>query len=325
MPGGTGDTDIWKISVGPSSYGTPVNLGTTVNTAGKEGFPFITDDNMLYFCSSGKQGFGGLDIYRIDLNKPSSEAINIGKPVNSAEDDFSFSFNTVKNIGFFASNVKGSDDIYIAIPVCKVEAIAHVKDKKTGKALSDAAVTLLNSSNNSLETKRTDAKGDISFEVNCDAAYSFQATEPDYDPARAAIAKTKSGKVDVNVDLDPVEVVITDKEVILKNVYFEFNKSNITDQGSVELDKLVKVMNDNPAMVIYVKSHTDSNGTAAYNMKLSEQRAQATAQYVISKGIKSDRISGKGFGFTEPKVNCTKCTDAEDAQNRRSEFIIVKK
>jgi outer membrane protein OmpA-like peptidoglycan-associated protein len=114
--------------------------------------------------------------------------------------------------------------------------------------------------------------------------------------------------------------------VVLNNVYFEFNKSNITNQGANELDKLVSVMKLNPTMVIFVKSHTDSKGNIAYNLNLSEQRAQSTVQYLISKGIESERISGKGFGSSEPKVVCgSKCTEEEHSQNRRSEFIIVKK
>ena len=112
----------------------------------------------------------------------------------------------------------------------------------------------------------------------------------------------------------------------MKNVYFDFNKSNITSQGANELDKLVKVMRDYPNMVIFVKSHTDSKGSAVYNLKLSEQRAQATVQYLISKNIDSGRISGKGFGDSEQKIKCgANCTEEEHAQNRRSEFVIVKK
>ena len=114
--------------------------------------------------------------------------------------------------------------------------------------------------------------------------------------------------------------------MILKSIYFEYDKSNITAQGATELDKLVKVMKENPAMVIFVKSHTDSNGSDAYNLSLSERRAQSTVQYIISKGITPDRISGKGYGSTEQKVKCgKKCTPEQDAQNRRSEFMIVKK
>ncbi|MFA7446373.1 MAG: OmpA family protein, partial [Flavobacteriaceae bacterium] len=109
-------------------------------------------------------------------------------------------------------------------------------------------------------------------------------------------------------------------------IHFEFDKSHITQQGAVELDKLVKVMNDHPEMVIFVKAHTDTKGSDNYNQRLSEQRAQSTVQYVISKGISQDRITGKGFGESEPKVDCKdNCTEEEDAQNRRSEFVVVKK
>ena len=128
------------------------------------------------------------------------------------------------------------------------------------------------------------------------------------------------------LELEPTKVVITDKEVILDNIYFEFNKSFITAQGASELDKLVKVMQDYPSMEIFVKAHTDSKGSVAYNAKLSNQRAQSTVQYIISKGIKAERISGKGFGSTEPKISCgSNCTDEQHATNRRSEFLIVKK
>jgi len=125
--------------------------------------------------------------------------------------------------------------------------------------------------------------------------------------------------------LVPIEVIITDKEVVLNNVYFDFDKSNITSQGANELDKLVGVMKQYPGMVIFVKSHTDSKGSAPYNLNLSERRAQSTVQYLMSKGITKDRISGKGFGSSELKINCAPCTEEEHAQNRRSEFLIVKK
>ncbi len=325
MPGGLGDTDIWKVSVDGKNYGKPENLGASVNTAGKEGFPFITDDNVLYFASSGRQGFGGLDVFKVDLNNP-SETINLGKPVNTEKDDFSFSFNTAKNIGFFSSNRGGTDNIFEAIPVCAAEAIAVVKDKKTGKTLADATVSILDEKRNVIATKQTNAKGEVSYDINCNTAYVFQVTKQDFDPASSPVEKVKSGKTSVTVELEPVEVIVTDKEVILKNIYFEFNKSNITEQGATELDKLVKVLKDNPTMEIFVKSHTDSKGAAAYNLNLSNQRAQSTVQYLISKGISKERLSGKGLGFTEPKIDCKgNCTEEQDAQNRRSEFLIVKK
>lgn len=325
MPGGHGDSDIWKVSVDGNTYGKPQNLGSNVNTAGKEGFPFISENTILYFASSGKQGFGGLDVFKADISK-NEEAVNIGKPVNSEKDDFSFSFNTNKNEGYFSSNRNGKDNIIKAIPICRVEAIAIVKDSKTGRLLSDANVAILDSKRNIIVTKQSNGEGKISFDVECDTEYVFQVSKKDYEPGSYTVAKTKGGKVTVEAILEPVEVIITEKEVLLNNIYFEFDKSNITEQGARELDKLVTVMNKYPSMVIFVKSHTDSKGSAAYNMKLSEQRAQATVQYLVSKGIAKDRLSGKGFGSSEPKIDCkADCSDEQNAQNRRSEFMIIKK
>ncbi len=112
----------------------------------------------------------------------------------------------------------------------------------------------------------------------------------------------------------------------MKDIEFEFNKSNITAEGAFELDKLVQVMNQNQNMVIMVKAHTDNRGSDNYNMNLSERRAKSTVQYVISKGIDKSRITGNGYGESEPKVDCKEaCTEEEHAENRRSEFLIVKK
>ena len=136
---------------------------------------------------------------------------------------------------------------------------------------------------------------------------------------------TEGGDAIVEVLLEPIKPIITETEVILQPIFFEFDKSNITAQGAEELDKLVEVMNEHPEMVIFVKSHTDSRGSDKYNLNLSDRRAKATVQYVISKGVSKERITGQGFGETEPKVDCKKCTDEQYAQNRRSEFMIVKK
>ncbi|RZK10884.1 MAG: hypothetical protein EOO46_08930 [Flavobacterium sp.] len=299
-------------------------MGPKINTNGRENFPCIADDNVLYFASSGRQGFGGLDIFKLDLNDKEAEVINLGKPVNTDKDDFSFSLNLSKNVGYFSSNRAGKDNIYLAIPVCGVDAVAVIKDKKTGKVLADAKVSILDSKGNVIATKQSNASGEVTYQVECDTDYVLQASKNDYDASAANISKTKSRKVSISIELEPVEVVITATEVLLNAIYFEYNKSNITAQGANELDKLVKVLNNNPQMKIFVKAHTDTNGSADYNLKLSDQRAQATVQYVISKGINKERISGKGFGFTELKVNCKECTEEQDAQNRRSEFLIVK-
>lgn len=143
MPGGMGDSDIWKVSVDGDDYGKPQNLGPLVSTAGKEGFPFITEDGILYFSSNGKPGFGGFDVFRIDLNTKDN-AMNLGAPANTESDDFSFSFNTERNIGFFASNRSGVDHIYSAMPVCKSVLNVMVTESTTKAALFNASISITN-------------------------------------------------------------------------------------------------------------------------------------------------------------------------------------
>ena len=324
MPGGFGGEDLWKVSVDGDSYGEPVNLGNKINTEGNESFPFIAEGNVLYFASDARKGFGGFDVFSIDLDK-GTEAKNVGAPVNTSKDDFSFAYDVTKKVAFFSSNRDGVDNIYVAIPVCNVYGLVVVKNAKTGAVIEGATVSVVNDKNDVVGTKQSASNGTANFGLDCYKAYSIQATRPGFENAIVAMNQSEGGDVNIEVLMEPIMPVITEKEVILEPIFFEFDKSNITSQGASELDRLVLVMNEHPEMVIFVKSHTDSRGNDKYNMDLSERRAQSTVQYIISKGISKDRISGQGFGESEPKVQCKKCTDEEYAQNRRSEFLIVKK
>lgn len=324
MPGGFGAEDIWKVTINGDTYGKPENLGSKINTAANESFPFITEDNILYFSSNGREGFGGLDVFKIDLNKV-SEVINIGAPVNTEKDDFSFTYNTNKKVGFFSSNRTGNDDIYKADPVCAVQAIAVVKDAKTGTIIEQAKVVLVDAKEKTVGNQTTAVNGKAAFGVNCNTAYSLQVSKQGYESGVFGVAKTDGGEVLVEALLQPIMPIITEKEVILQPIFFEYDKSNITQEGAAELDKLVQVMNDYPTMVIFAKSHTDNRGSDKYNLNLSDRRAKSTVQYLVSKGIAKERISGQGFGESEPKVTCDACTEEQHAQNRRSEFLIIKK
>ena len=327
MPGSIGGVDIWKVAIAETgNYGTPENLGKKVNTEGNESFPFITSENVLYFSSDAKQGLGAMDVYSIDL-KGNSEAINVGKPVNSEKDDFAFTFNESKNIGFVSSNRNGNDDILGLLPVCSYEVNSIVTNLKTGTILADAKVSILDEKNNVIATEQSNAKGEVSYKLECEKNYTIQAAKDGFESNSFTVTKSnnKGGSTKVNAALNPIDVIITETEVILKPIFFEINKSNITNEGAFELDKLVQVLKNNDKLVIFAKSHTDNRGSDKFNLLLSDKRAKATAQYIISKGIDSSRISGKGYGETEPKVDCKEnCTEEEYAQNRRSEFLIVK-
>ena len=326
MPGGKGGNDIWKVAVNADgTFGAPENLGDPINTAGNESFPFIADDGKLYFSSDARQGFGGLDIYVIDL-KNKGEAKNVGKPVNSEKDDFAFTMNIDKNVGFFASNREGNDDMYKAIPVCGVELIAMAKDTKTNAPISDVKVSLIDAKGTNLGTRNTNVTGSTNFAVECNKNYSLQVSREGYESNTFTVAGKNGGKIEVETNLKPIEIIITEKEIILNPIYFEYDKSDVTLQGAEILDGLVAVMNEKPELTIFVKSHTDNRGEDKYNLRLSERRNQATVAYIIAKGINKDRVSGQGYGESEPKINCQDaCTEEEHAQNRRSEFLIVKK
>jgi len=313
MPGGFGGEDIWKVAVNADEYGTPENLGQKVNTEANESFPFITEDNILFFSSNGKTGFGGLDVFKMDLNK-GTEAINVGEPVNTSKDDFAFTYNTTKKVGFFSSNRGGNDDIFKADPVCNVQALIRVKDAKTGIVIEGATVMLVDEKQTTITNQTTAFNGETLSSVLCNTSYSAQVSKQGYESGVFEVAKAENDQVVVEALLNPIMPIITENEVILQPIYFEYNKSNITAEGAAELNKLVMVMNEYSNMVIFAKSHTDSRGSDKYNMNLSERRAKATVQYLISKGIAKERISGQGFGESEPKVACQPCTEEQYAQ-----------
>ena len=326
-PGSVGGVDIWKVAISETgSYGSPENLGKSVNTEGNESFPFITSDNVLYFSSDAKQGLGAMDVYKIDLTT-NSAAKNLGKPVNSEKDDFAFTINENKNIAFVASNRNGNDDIFKLIPICNYEVNAIVTNANSGAILAEANVSILDDKNNIISSLKSNSKGEVSYTVECEKAYTIQAIKDGFESNSFAVtaSKKKGGSIKIDVALKPISEIITEKEVNLKPIFFEYNNSNITQQGAFELDKLVQIMKNNEKLFIFVKSHTDNRGSDEFNLLLSDKRVKATIQYVISNGIDPNRISGKGFGETEPKVDCKEnCTEEAHEQNRRSEFLIVK-
>ena len=324
MPGGLGGEDIWKVSVDGDTYGTPENLGSNVNTEANESFPSIQDDNILFFSSNGRQGFGGYDVFKQNTNT-NEKATNLGEPVNSQKDDFAFTYNLQKNVGYFSSNREGNDDIYQANAVCGVDATVVVKDAESGKLLSGANVSQLNRKGVEKGNQVSNEMGETKFGLPCEEVANFNASRSGYENGTATMEKSQNGAKTIVLNMTPIKPIITEREVILQAIYFEYNKSNITAQGAEELDKLVKVMNEYPNMVIDAKSHTDNRGADNYNLKLSDRRAKSTVQYIVSKGIAKNRITGSGMGETQPKVPCTECTEEEHAQNRRSEFLIIKK
>ena len=332
-PGGKGKADIYKVSISKDgTFGSPENLGSNINTEGKEGFPFVDSNGTLYFCSDAHLGMGGLDVFAAEANGADFGKVkNLGLGVNSSEDDFAYSYDPVTMEGYVSSNRKGgkgSDDIYKIkkLDICDVIINVIVVDASNDEPIANARLDLFDNLENKLKSQSTSANGIGSITVACNQEHVVQAFKEGYESNAETVASFKEGEKSIRIALRPIDAIVEGDLVKLNPILFDFDKHNIKPQAAFELDKLVELMKKNPEMVIKVEGHTDNRGTDAYNMDLSDRRAKSTVQYVISKGIAKDRISGQGFGESRPAVDCgSNCSEAQHQQNRRSDFIVVKK
>jgi len=329
---GYGNFDIYSAAIDENgSVGEATNLGQKLNTEGQEMFPFISADNTLYFSSNGHLGLGGLDVFFAKIVDGKVGPVrNIGIPVNGNADDFAFSINEETEEGFVSSNREGgmgSDDIYAIKklqPICDVLMTVTVRDSKTGLILDGASVSIQDAEGNIFGTKTSNAEGIVEYIIECDVDTKLVGSKIDYESGSTVVSGTSEEMVSAELLLTPIEDIIIANKVILNPIYFDFDKSNITAQAAFELDKLVQLMTKYESIVISAESHTDSRGSASYNLSLSDRRAKTTAQYVISKGIDASRITGSGKGETMPNVDCGgKCTEDQHQLNRRSEFFIL--
>ena len=330
MPGGFGLYDLYKAEIkDDGSLGKAENLGQKINTEGQEAFPFITGENMIYFSSDGHLGLGGLDVfYSKNVDDKWSNSKNVGIPVNSGADDFAFMIK--EENGYVSSNRTGGvgkDDIYALKkirPLCDLLLETVVLDSKTNNPIETALTSVSDGVGTINNSKTTNEKGLVEFMIECENDIKFVVSKEGYESKILDIKLLDIDPPLLEVMLDPIEELIVEEKVELSPIYFEFDKFNITNEGAFELDKLVAIMQKYPEMKIRVEAHTDNRGPSSYNLKLSENRAKSTAQYVISKGIDENRISGVGKGENEPVIECSgSCSNEDHRTNRRSEFIIL--
>ncbi|WP_271781154.1 OmpA family protein [Aquimarina algiphila] len=346
MPGGKGLSDLYKVDINADgSFGTPENLGERINTEGKETFPFISVNDDFYFSSNGHLGLGGLDIFVTRLNPETKEeklVVNIGKPVNGSKDDFTFIVNDTSKRGYFSSNRqggKGGDDIYSFVQTedlkdfCEITIAGLVTDKDTNELLPGTKVSIYDNNNTLIESFVVGDDAAYSQIVKCTSKYFVRAEKEEYvtlEKLVNTLDKTQTLDTPLALEKKIKSADIGDdlaKVLSLKPIYFDFDGDYVREDAAIELAKVIEVMNQYPEMKIEVRSHTDSHGDDAYNLDLSERRAKSTVKYMISKGISSDRLDGKGYGETKPINDCgndTNCKKEEYQLNRRSEFIIVK-
>ncbi|OUR91036.1 hypothetical protein A9Q87_11200 [Flavobacteriales bacterium 34_180_T64] len=333
--GGLGLTDIYEVDIlGIDSYSEPRNMGETVNTKGREMFPFVSKDSILYFSSDGHLNLGLLDIMKSEvLKKPSAKAVNMGAPYNSGYDDFAFFIDSSdeESFGYFSSNRpegQGSDDIYsFKAYVCSQKIEGITRDKETSAILSNVTVRLIDETGKEIGEVTSDEDGAYEFEVDCNKKYTVVGNKTDYKDDQKDVETDNENEKINEADLY-LESLIKANQIVINPIFFDFDKWNIRTDAQYELEHIIDVMRANPTMVIKLESHTDSRGSDKYNIKLSDRRAKSTRDYIVSRGIEANRLeSAIGYGETKLLNKCSngvKCSKAEHQLNRRSYFYILK-
>lgn len=350
MPGGMGGLDIWRAPITGGSFGPVENLGPDINTDGDEMFPTFRPNGHLYFSSNGRGGMGGLDIYRAEFDSLKShwEVLHLPSPVNSNGDDFGMTFQGELNQGYFSSNRtnrRGWDKIYSFYCPEIVQSVKGWVYEQDGYELPKAVVYMVGDDGTN---KQVAVMLDGSFEetVKPGVRYIFLATCEGYMNYTQELKVEPTLQSEQHVLQFPLPSL--NIPVLVRNVFYEFNKATITPQSIPALEGLTNLLKQNPSIAIELSSHCDYRGSDEYNVRLSQARAEAVVDYLTTHGIEKGRVVAKGYGKSRPKVitrkfaelykflqpNDTlteafiqKLTPAEqdtcNALNRRTEFSVL--
>ncbi|MBL4594257.1 MAG: OmpA family protein [Flavobacteriales bacterium] len=352
MPGGQGGIDLWYMTYDKKAktWSQPINLGSEINTSANEAFPYIRENGDLYFASNGHKGMGGLDLFKAASTGVNqwSGVENLQVPMNSEADDFGIVFEGDKNRGMFNTSReggKGGDDIWeFYLPPMLFELTGVVKDVETGNILAGATVKLIGTDGSSAQTT-TDENGNFYFVengpdryINKETSYSLVVEKKTYLNAKGketTVGQETSKKFFHEYALQPFQDVV----IKLPLIEYEYNKADLRPNSKDSLDYLYNIMTENPTIVIQLRSHTDFRGSAAYNQRLSQRRAQACVDYLVKeKGIHPDRIKAKGMGESEPikgaggivltekyikGLKSKEEIEAAHQRNRRTDFKVV--
>ena len=329
-PGGYGGRDIWMVTGQDDKWGEPVNLGPNVNTDKDEMFPYVHEDGTLYFSSDGHLGMGGLDIFTCAKQGNNyGKALNLKAPLNSGADDFAFIANTKKTKGFLSSNRaggKGNDDVWqwtLEPLLFNVEVTAI--DDSTNRPIADAEVKLIKADNTYVDGK-TDKNGKITFKLLENTPYTLQVDKPKYFGNQGTVSTlglefSKDFKNDIRLKPIPPLPVIQ-----LTDILYDLASDKLRPESYPSLDSLATILLKAPNFKVGINSHTDARGTSESNIDLSQRRAQSVVNYLVSKGIDTDRLVATGYGETRLLNKCAdgvECTEEEHQVNRRTEFEIL--
>jgi len=333
-PGGQGGYDIWVSEL--DSSGNPlnaINLGKGINTSDDEESPFFDDIHQkLVFSSKSFTGLGGFDFFESYKNNSGwSTPLNLGYPINSPKDDLYY-YEDPDNASHFYISSDRDSECCLSLFEGNFEPFS-ISGKITAcdlnTPLSQVKISLIDSvSKQVILQQETGADGGYNFKATANYSYLVKFEHSGY----FTKVITPSGKYN-NDTLSRTETCLqsfkVNKPIVLKNVLYDFNKASLRPESKIALDYLVTVMTDNPGLKVELSSHTDSIGSDSYNMALSQQRAQACVDYILSKGIGKERIFARSYGKTRP-VAPNSLPNGNDNPagrqlNRRTEFTIVNK
>ena len=310
MPGGMGGYDIWRVRLTTSGVAGVENLGAPINTPGDELFPTFRPNGDLYFSSDGHEGMGGLDIY---IAKPAENHDNIsensqlyelehpGYPLNSQGDDFGMTFEGLKNQGFFSSNRgdgKGWDHIYSFYNPEIIQTVTGWVYEQDGYELPAGQVYMVGNDGTNLKLS---VKGDGSFtqQIKPGVDYVFLGTCKGFLNHQEQLRVEPSTESEDYVLQFPLANIMA--PVLIDNIFYDFDKATLRPESKTALDDLVKLLNENPNITIELSAHTDYKGSAEYNKRLSQRRAESVVNYLIENGIAADRLTPVGYGKENPK------------------------
>ena len=300
MPGGQGGYDIWRAPLTTSGIGAVENLGSPINTPGDEMFPTFRPNGDLYFSSNGHEGLGGLDVFWVAPDAPKN-IHHPGYPLNSQGDDFGMTFEGLLNKGYFSSNRgdgKGWDHIYSFFNPEIVQTVKGWVYEQDGYELPAALVYMVGNDGTNLKLS---VKGDGSFtqEIKPGVDYVFLGTCSGFLNHQEQLRVEPVKESEEYVLQFPLASITA--PVLIDNIFYDFDKATLRPESKTALDDLVKLLNENPNITIELSAHTDYKGSAEYNKRLSQRRAESVVNYLIENGIAADRLTPVGYGKENPK------------------------
>lgn len=339
-PGGFGGTDLYYcVRSGQGDWTKPINLGKEINTEGNEMFPYLDKSGNLYFSSTGLAGFGGLDLFYVELKdmKPSNKPVNMGNGINSPTDDFGLIITPDDKIGYFSSNRRGNDDIYqFKRSSYKITLQGIVTDARTRIPL--AGSRLLMRHLDGIDTIRTDNKGRYKRDLPLETDYEVTAQKLSYVNGihfASSVGIQKDSVINLNIQLDKTENAqqyilnhcdSLKKVYAVKNIYYDLDRSEIRGDAKPALEELATLMRKYPDIRVITSSHCDSRASEQYNRSLSLRRGESAKAFLIARGIRADRIRVEYYGKTRLVNRCydgINCSEEDQQLNRRTEFDVI--